>query len=238
MSESVMAKIIRPIFSRAHRRGDLLDLLDVLNPAPLIIVSGLVGAGKTSLVSNYVESRNIPCLWYQVDRSDENLSSFFHYLSVAVADAYPLIKKDLPLPTPECVAGISIHIKEYFRKLYRCMEKPFLMVFNDFQESEADWPLHRVIQEACDQLPAEGRVILISSNENPPAMVWLRANRSVVMIGWQELRLNPNLFDEITALNARALPAGEAAKRLRHRVGNWAAELALALQPLTSGEGN
>lgn len=237
MNESVKAKIVRPRFARAHRRDDLLGLLDVLSPAPLIIVSGLVGAGKTSLVSSYVESRNVPCLWYQVDRRDENLATFFHFLGAAAAEAQPHKKNHMPLPSPECVAGISDHVKIYFRKLYDCLEKPFLMVFNDYQESEAEWPLHRVIREACDELPADGRVILVSSNDNPPTMVWLRPNRSAVMIGWQELRLNPNKFDEHTALNTKALPAGEAAKRLRRRVGNWAAELVLALQPPSRGEG-
>ena len=237
MNEPLTAKINRPRFDRAHRRKDLLGLLDVLTPAPLIIVSGLVGAGKTSLVSSYVDSRNVPCLWYQVDRRDEDLSTFFHYLGAAAADAQPHKKNDMPLPTPECVAGLSEHVKDYFRRLYDCLEKPFLMVFNDYQESEADWPLHRVIREACDELPADGRVILVSSNDNPPTMVWLRPNRSAVMIGWQELRLNPNKFDKIANLNAKSLPPGEAAKRLRRKVGNWAAELVLALQPSSEGEG-
>ena len=208
----------------------------MLTPAPLIIVSGLVGAGKTSLVSSYVESRNVPCLWYQVDRNDEDLASFFHHLGAAAAAAQPDIKNNLPVPTPECMSGDSPHVKAYFRHLYDCLEKPFLMVFNDFHESDPDWPLHRVIREACDELPEEGRVILVSSNENPPTMVWLRPNRSAVMIGWQELRLDPNKLAEISAANARSLPATEAAKRLRRKVGSWAADLVLALQ--ATGEEN
>jgi ATP/maltotriose-dependent transcriptional regulator MalT len=238
MSEAVMAKIIRPRFARTHRRGDLLSLLDVLNPAPLIIVSGLVGAGKTALVSSYVESRNVPCLWYQLDKGDENPATFFYYLNIAAADILPRNKGDVPLPSPECMAGDSEHVKVYFRDFYQYLEAPFLLVFNDYQELQPDSPLQQIIRVACDEVPTNGRVILISSNENPPAMVWLRANRSAVIVGWQELRLDPNKFEEIAALPARVLPPTEAAKRIRHKVGNWAAELVLGLQPSLAGENN
>ena len=110
------------------------------------------------------------------------------------------------------------------------------MVFNNYQELAVDCPLHRVIRDACDELPTNGRVILISSNDNPPTMVWLRANRSATLVGWQELRFDPKKLDDITDLNDRALPVREAAKRIRHKVGDWAAELVLALQPSPIGE--
>jgi len=58
MDEALTAKIMCPRFEQVHRSNDLLDLLDVLDPASLIIVSGLVGAGKTALVSSYVETRS------------------------------------------------------------------------------------------------------------------------------------------------------------------------------------
>jgi len=238
MSEAVMTKIIRPRFARAHRRGDLLSLLDALTPAPLIIVSGLVGAGKTALVSSYVEIRNVPCLWYQLDQGDENLATFFYYLNIAAADIRPDNKGDVSPPSPQCMAGHSGQVKVYFRNLYQFLDLPFLLVFNDYQELQPDSPLHRIIGIACDELPTNGRVILISSNENPPTIVWLRANRSVVTLGWQELRLNPGKFEEMAALQGRALPADEAAKRIRHKVGNWAAELVLGLQPSLEGEHN
>ena len=230
MNGALTAKILRPRFARAHRRSELLGLLDALNPARLIVVSGLVGAGKTALVSSYVESINVPCLWYQLDRGDENLDNFFNFMSMAAAAVQPRKKDGVPLASPECTAGVSIHVKAYFRDLYRFLESPFFVVFNNCQELRVDGPLREVLRDACDVLPANGRMIMINSNENPPMLAWLRTNCSVVMIGWQELRLDPNKFENEAALNARALPADEAAKRLRRMVGDWAAELLLDLQ--------
>ena len=230
LNESVKAKILQPRFAHPHRRDDVLRLLDALTTAPLIIISGLVGAGKTSLVSGYADSQSLPCLWYQMDRSDESLSSFFHYLGAAASNASSHVKQELPLPSPECTAGIAAHVRAYFRKLYRYLEKPFLVVFNDYQALEAGWPLHRVVYEACNELPAGGRMIIIASNEYPPTVSWIRADRSATIVGWQELRLRPDMLDDLAALNVAALPAGEITKRLRHKVGDWAAELVAAMQ--------
>jgi len=234
--KSLTAKTLRPRFARTHRRDDLLRLLDALTMSPLVIISGLVGAGKTSLVSGYAESRNLPCLWYQMDRSDECLSSFFHYMGAAVANAQSCEENELPLPSPECIAGVSAHVKEYFRKLYQNLGQPFLVVFNDYQALETGWPLHQVIKEACEVIPAEGRVIIIASNDNPPTVTWMRTDNSAFIVGWQELRLRPNMLDDIMAVNGNTLPAGEDAKRLRHKVGDWAAELILSMQSSFGGE--
>ncbi len=238
MNEALTAKIMRPRFARAHRRSDLLGLLDVLNPARLIIVSGLIGAGKTALVSSYVETRNVPCLWYQLDRNDENLVNFFAFMSMAAAAVQPRKKDEVPLASPECTVGVSMHVKSYFRDLYQFLESPFFVVFNNCQELRVDGPLLGVLRDACDVLPANGRMIMISSNENPPTLVWLRTNCSVITVGWQELRLDPNKFENDAVLNARALPTDEAAKRLRRMVGNWAAELLLDLQSSLNGDSN
>ena len=235
MNDLVGAKTIRPRFAHIHRRKDLLNILDLLNPGPLIIVSGLIGAGKAALVSSYVETRNLTCLWYQIDQGGEGLATLFRYLGAAAVNANPRGKDDMPLPSPECIAGDSGHVKAYFKKLYESLAMPFLLVFNNYQEVRADSALQRIICDACRQLPEHGRMILIASNDTPPALVWLRTNRSAVIVGWQELRLCPNKFVDETALNARALPALDAVKRLRRRVGNWAAELSLALQSPPDG---
>jgi LuxR family maltose regulon positive regulatory protein len=227
---TVSSKIIRPRFAWAQQRSDLLNLFDELRTAPLIMVSGLPGAGKTALVANYVETRNIPCIWYQVDQGDESLANFFHYLGIAAKEINPYKKADLPEPTAECISGNSASVKAYFQQLYRCLDTPFLMVFNNYQEISEGASLHQVIQIACTALPVGGRIILISSNDSPPTVACLRANGSTAIIGWQDLKLNPAKVKEMAALQGVTLPLADAAKQLQRKVGGWAADLVLGLQ--------
>ena len=230
MGDVVLAKITRPRLTRTHQRTDLLNLLDELRTASLIMISGLTGAGKTSLVASYADSRNIPCLWYQVDQEDDDLANFFHYLGLAARELNPLSKANMPLPTPGCLAGDSAAVSKYFSDLYRCLEIPFLMVFDKYQNISEDSVLHRVIRDACTELPIGGRIVLITSNDSPPTVACLRANRSTAIIGWQELQLNPGKVKEIAALQGLTLPMAEAAKQLERKVGVWAAEMVLSMQ--------
>jgi ATP/maltotriose-dependent transcriptional regulator MalT len=58
----------------------LFEKLDHARDLPVIWLSAPAGAGKTTLVSSFIENRKIPCLWYQLDKSDEDLATFllFH----------------------------------------------------------------------------------------------------------------------------------------------------------------
>ena len=96
MREVLLEKVARPRLKLTYPRAGLHNLLDELSTTPLIVVSGLPGSGKTTLVASYVESRNIPCLWYQVDRGDEDLSTFFYYLGIAALKTNPPKKPALP----------------------------------------------------------------------------------------------------------------------------------------------
>jgi LuxR family maltose regulon positive regulatory protein len=228
--EAILAKITRPRLTRNHERTDLLNLLDELRTASLIMISGLPGAGKTALVASYADSRNIPCLWYQVDQDDEDLANFFHYLGLAARELNPLSKANMPLPTTGCLAGDPVAVAKYFSDLYKCLEIPFLVVFDKYQNISEDSVVHRVIRDACTVLPIGGRIILITSNDCPPTVACLRANRSTAIIGWQELQLNPGKVKEVAALHGLTLPLEDAAKQLERKVGAWAAEMVLSLQ--------
>jgi len=234
-NNAVLAKVTRPRLTRAHHRADLLDLLDELRTAPLIMVSGLHGAGKSALMASYAETRNIPCLWYQVDPRDEDLATFFHYLDIAARALCPHKKTDMPGPTPEVLSGDSAAVSQYFRELFQCLESPFLMVFDNYQNVPEDVALHQVIRAACNELPVGGRIVLVISNECPPTVACLRANGSTAIIGWQELQMNPAKVKEVAALHGLTLPLEDAVKQLQRKVGAWAADFVLALQKSREG---
>lgn len=56
-----------------------------------------VGAASFSF---YIESKNYRSLWYQIDKGDADMATFFHYLGQAVKSASRSRKK-MPTLTPE-----------------------------------------------------------------------------------------------------------------------------------------
>src|SRR5262249_14979665 len=78
-----LAKLTRPQLSAAVPRLRLFKLLDDSNTKPLIWIHGPPGAGKTTMVADYLTTKKISGIWYQVDRDDADLASFFYYLGLS-----------------------------------------------------------------------------------------------------------------------------------------------------------
>src|SRR5262249_60867298 len=83
---SQSSKLTRPSAAGLIRRERVLGKLDAAGPGRLVWIAAHAGAGKTSLVSDWVESRGRHALWYRVDEGDDDPSLLFRYLRHAVRD--------------------------------------------------------------------------------------------------------------------------------------------------------
>jgi ATP/maltotriose-dependent transcriptional regulator MalT len=98
--KSRIAKITPPQTCGIFQRERVFRLLDEGRLSSVEWVAGPAGSGKTTLAASYLESRRLPCLWYQIDEGDGDLASFFYYLGLAAKTISPRSRKPLPLLTP------------------------------------------------------------------------------------------------------------------------------------------
>ncbi|GGC59815.1 AAA family ATPase [Undibacterium terreum] len=236
------AKISVPRFSGILQRPRLFQLLDEMNGAAAIWVSGPPGAGKTSLVGSYLEAAGAPVLWYHVDRSDSDLSSFFSYFSEALRQICPPAMGTLPRFASEQTCNLPLFYSNYFRRAFEYLPAPCVIVLDDYHQAASNI-LDHFLKAAILELPSFARIFITSRTPAPSLLARERANRSLGIVDWSQLRFD---VEEITRLCDTAGVRDEnLVARLSKKTLGWVAGLVLLLErgragnrvdwPLSSG---
>jgi DNA-binding SARP family transcriptional activator len=225
-----IAKVTPPVSSGYYPRQRLYRLLDKARKAPVLWITGPPGCGKTALVSSYIESRRIPCLWYKVDEADADLSTFFYYLGLAAAKAAPRKRKRLPLLTPERMPGLSVFAQRYFEDLSLMLPVPSVLVLDDCHRLREDSVFFDTVREGISRLTPGIGAVLVSRSDPHPSFARDRANRLMETFGWEDLRLTIEEATGIVKLQRKGRPPSGLVKDLFERTDGWAAGLVLLLE--------
>src|SRR5581483_6200455 len=181
-----LAKLTRPYFSGIFVRRRLFKQLDRGRKRPLLWISGPPGAGKTILISSYIQARKLACLWYQVDAGDVDAATFFHYLGLAASSR----RSTLPALTPEYIPGLATFARRFFEQVFARLKSPGCVVFDNFNEA-ADAPVFQeVIRAGLEVVPKGINILIISRSEPPASFARFRAREAMELLGAEDLRLN------------------------------------------------
>ena len=110
-----LAKLTQPRISGVAGRYRLhTQLKKELSNYPVVWVAGPAGAGKTTLVASYLNARQLPSIWYQVDSGDADLATFFYYMGLAGQTAAKRKRQILSLLTPEYLSDLPGFAHRFF----------------------------------------------------------------------------------------------------------------------------
>jgi LuxR family transcriptional regulator, maltose regulon positive regulatory protein len=226
---SATAKISRPRPDGIAPRERLFHLLDRGRTRPVIWIAAVAGAGKTALLASYTETRNIPCLWYQLDPTDGDPVSFFDCLGQAAQFA---CSRNISLPSllPEHFPAIAVFARRFFAILADCMPQSSMIVFDDYHDLPAESPIHEILRHGLAVFPQSLNTFILSRKDPPPLLTRMFFNGAMVRVTGEGLRLT--LEESFSLAAMRGLDSEADADRIQdlHQLTEgWAAGFVLSM---------
>jgi LuxR family maltose regulon positive regulatory protein len=232
----ISTKLQRPRIG--HGLVQRVRLFEQLNaPHSLTFILAPAGYGKTTLVSTWLETCQVPYAWLSLDEHDNDLAVFVTGLAEAVRGILPAavdhtlaVLKGMTLPPAEVLTRAVLND-------LAVVQQDFILVLDDYHVIH-NTAIHDLLLELVSYPPGAVHLVLASRLDPPLPLARLRTLNHVVELRAPDLRLTR----EEAALFLRdvmALPVDEqtitllAARTEGWPVGLRLAALSLRRQPAT-----
>jgi len=232
-----IAKINRPVFESAIERKRLISIMDGDGVESLIWISGPAGFGKTTFISNYIDHKNIPCVWYQWDRGDKDPATFYYYFGQAAQKESTLNSEDITSYTPEFASDPETFSQRYFETIFESLNTPALIVFDNFINQPDKFFLD-ILLAILIRLPPNLKIIVVSRSEPPPALSILTVRNQMKVINEHDLRFDLDEFKQAATLYGMTDISEEALKAMHNKVDGWIAGLMLMAEGHKRADGD
>ncbi|MFI2645333.1 LuxR C-terminal-related transcriptional regulator [Streptomyces sp. NPDC018610] len=207
------------------RRERLAELLDRAPRAPLVMVDGPAGAGKTLLVADWAAGLGRPVAWLTLDASIGEPHMFWPHVARALHTSGPRLPLGLGRPAAGHRAGHSL-LNRLAARLSgeEGEEGPVTLVIDDYDRATADVSeqLAYLLRHARPGL----RLVLVTRTEPLLPLHTYRAAGEMSEIRAADLAFTPGEAVALLELHGLDLGVG-AAHALVERTRGWAAGLRL-----------
>jgi LuxR family maltose regulon positive regulatory protein len=210
-------------------RSRLLALLDTgrQEVQGLVLVSAPAGAGKTTLVGQWLAKRAARSAWLSLDAEDDDPARFWTCVVYALQTVAPALGESVvealnapaPPPLSSLLPGLLNALGE--------QAEPVTLVLDDYHVITAKG-IHDSLAAVVEHLPPQLQLVICTRADPPLPLARWRARANLVEVRAADLRFTP--AEALAFLNERmALDLQpEDAAQLVERTEGWAAGLQLA----------
>lgn len=216
-----------PLYQQLLDRPHLVKKLKVSTQHKLTLIIAPPGYGKTTLVSQFVQSSDMPTAWQTLDLQDQDLPNLFDHALEALAQIAPEISSIKPVDgiTP---GELAIALTDY---LQTHLKTEFLYVIDDVHYL-LEAPDAKVwLRTLISKIPSNCHLILMGRAFPPLNLIDLFAHQKVLTLGQEILGFDREETIQLAQLIGSNLTPVEIEK-VFSRMNGWPAGTLLALQPL------
>ena len=170
-----ITKLLRPQ-SAQHTisRPRLLSQFEGWRQRPLTLVAAPAGYGKSTAVSQWLESCGSPAVWLSLDEGDNDLRIFLSYLVSAIQTQFPeLLQTMAPILKAPVLSPMPVLVNTLVNELASCPQ--FCILVLDDYHVIVDQAIHELLSELLRQPPRSLHLVLITRTDPPLDLLKLRA---------------------------------------------------------------
>ena len=201
----------------------------------LTVISAPAGYGKTTVLSDWISSTEIPACWISLDMGDNDPARFWAYVIAALqtiiheagTTAHRLIKSRQKLPTEAILTSLINDISSDDCELIMVLDDYYLI------ESEA---IHKAVSFFIDHLPPQLHLVISGRSDPPLPLANLRAKGLLSELRASDLRFTKQETSEFIKLATTIDFDENDILQLTERTEGWIASLQMAALSLKGRE--
>lgn len=226
----IQSKLSIPCLADTTERGRLFPLLREISSRKLVAVVAGAGYGKTTLAAQAARHTGMDTVWYRLDSSDRDFTTFLQYLIAGIRKYYPHAGEKTCARIEQ---AMILHreretiLRVFLGEIESCVTSDLIIVLDDYHRIALSMEIRQCLQFLLENMPPKLHIVLVSRTDPGLSLSRLRSTRDVLDIGEDELAFTPGEIEELysrvfdTRLKRASLDI------LHARTGGWAAGLIL-----------
>ena len=215
---------LRPVWVR---RPALIVRLQQSLDKKLILVSAPAGYGKTTLILEWLATVNDPSAWITLDQGDNDIGTFWSYLTHALQMVCPPLKNAF---TKDLLPSNDLMLETYLVDLINELDQrhqSIILILDDYQVIQSQ-DIHQGIAYLIDHAPVCFHLVIVTRADPPLNLAQLRGRSLLSELRLADLRFSHHeIMDFMKTVMQVDLSEGEVSS-LAATTEGWIAGLQLA----------
>jgi DNA-binding SARP family transcriptional activator len=149
---------------------------------------------RSVLLAMLVNDDDVKTYYYALAPDDINLPAFIQSITHDLANQHPTFGRHLNMMPKEVFADMEKHVdvvlQNFVAELSELSDEPYMLIFDEYDRSDAADDIHRFVEHLADYLPANCRLII--NSRTLPRLPWV----SMVAKKQAALLLDDHLIEE------------------------------------------